>query len=306
MDSTQLLAKLRQAAFIGDASAYPEYTDAKLLDEMSQRLRTDFPVFSIEAGAAYLLKSTTVSSTGRVRVPSRAVMGGVFSVECQGTDGKYYPLEEAAAQDIWRFETQTNAVRPRKYAFDGGDIVLLPTPAASVTLRVRYYIRPSQLTESQNSRNGTDRGRVTAVSSTFLQVNAQPFDQLATVPAAITTGAVIDVIRPAGWYEPVVVSLTTGVISGTTINVSEDLTSRVQVGDYVRVADQTDWPMLSEDYHDLLPYDAALWVLGQMSLEDKGLQAKTDRMYQRFRDSLAPRTQQAGMRLKIKNFGGWR
>jgi hypothetical protein len=305
LDSTQLLAKLRQAAFIGDAAAYPEYPDSKLLSEMSEKLRTDFPTFSVEARAGYLLKTTTVSSTGRARVPSRAFMSGLYTVECLGTDSKYYPLEESAPEDVWRFELQTNAVRPRKYAFEGGDIVLLPTPAASVTLRIRYYIRPSQLTASQNSRNGTDRGRVTNVSGAVVTVNVLPFDQLATVPAAITTGASCDVIRTAGWFEPVAVSQTVGV-TGTNITFPSDMTNVVQVGDYLRVEDQSDWPMLPEDFHDLLANDGALAVLSQMKLEDDKLQDKTNGQYQRFRDSLQPRTQQSGMKLKIRNFGSWR
>ena len=114
MDSTDLLTKCRQAAFIGDASAYTEYPDLKLLGIMSEKLRTDFPLFAVEARAGYLLKTSTVSTASRTRVPSRAFMGGLYTVECLSQSGKYYPLEEAAAEDAYLFEQQSNAALPRK------------------------------------------------------------------------------------------------------------------------------------------------------------------------------------------------
>lgn len=307
MDSTQLLAKLRQAAFIGDSATYSEYTDLKLLSEMSEKLRTDFPVYAVEARAGYLLKNTTTSTTStnlsRVRIPARAFMSGLYAVECQNAQGNYFPLEEAAPEDAYRFEQETGALFPRKFMFSGGHITLLPAPTQVVTLRLRWYIRPSQLTASQNSKNGTDRGRITAVSGATVTVNALPFDNAISSPAAISSGATLDCIQTYGWYEPVVVSQP-GTIAGLNITFPIDVSQFTTVGDYVRVADQSDWPMLPEDFHDLLPNDAALWVLAQMGLDDKSLTQKAGSQYQKFKDSLAPRKQQGGLKLPIKSFGG--
>lgn len=307
MDSTQLLAKLRQQAFIGDANSYTEFSDLKLLGEMSEKLRTDFPIFAVEARAGYLLKNTTASTTStnlsRVRIPARSFMSGLYAVECQDSQGKYFPLDEASPEDAYRFEQETSAQFPRKYMFSGGHITLLPSPTQIVSLRLRWYIRPSQLTVAQNNRNGTDRGRITAVTGSQVTVNALPFDNLLAVPAAISSGASLDCIQTYGWYEPVVVSQP-GTIAGLNITFPIDVSQFTTVGDYVRPADQSDWPMLPEDFHDLLANDAALWVLAQMGLDDKGLSQKTDSQYQKFRDSLQPRRQQSGTRLAIKNFGG--
>ena len=306
MDATQLLAKLRQQAFIGSAQSYTEYDDIKLLGEMSEKLRTDFPIFAVEARAGYLLKATTAATTAtnlsRIRVPARAFMNGLHSVECQDANGKYFPLEEALPEDHYLFERQTSAQLPRKFMFSGGHITLLPAPTQPVTLRIRYYLRPSKLTASQNSVNGTDRGRVTAVNGTTVTVNALPFDNLPTTPIVITSGATLDVIQTSGWYEPVVVSQV-GTIAGLVITFPTSVDASVQVGDYVRVADQSDWPMLPEDFHDILPSDAALWVLAQMGLDDKSLTQKVGAQYQKFRDSLQPRRQQSGYSLPMR-FGG--
>lgn len=307
-DSTELLAKLRQSAFIADAAQYTEYTDVKLLEQMSQNLRTDFPIFAVEARAGYLLKTSVVATTatnlGGVRVPARAYMAGLYTVECLDQSGKYYPLEEAAPEDAYLFELQTNAQYPRKFMFTGGTIQLLPTPIQAVTLRIRWYIRPSVLTASQNSKNGTDRGRVTAVSGNTVTVNALPFDNSPTTPVVITSGATLDVIQTSGWFEPIVVSQV-GTISTLTITFPIQVEGTVQVGDYVRVAGQSDWPMIPEDYHDILPNDGALWVLAQMGLSDKGLTQKVAATYQKFRDSLQPRKQQNGYKLPIKSFGSF-
>lgn len=305
-DSTQLLAKLRQSAFIGDATAYTEYTDLKLLDQMSQSLRTDFPIFAVEARSGYLLKTTTISATtSRVRIPSRAYMAGLYSVECQNQGGKYFPLEEAAIEDVYLFEGETSALFPRKFAFSGGHITVLPAPTQAVQLRVRYYIRPSTLTAAQNSLHGTDRGRITAVAGTTVTVNALPLDNSPASPVVIASGATLDVIQTSGWYEPVIVSQV-GTIAGLDITFPIDVSPYCQVGDYVRVQDQSDWPALPEDFHDILPNDAALWVLAQMGLDDKSLTQKVAAQYQKFRDSLAPRKQQGGYMLPIKSFGGRR
>jgi hypothetical protein len=310
MRSDELLSRLRKSAFIGDAGAYTEYPDSELYNELNDRLRSVFSDTITSARSGYWLTTTVTSSAnGAARIPARSVTGGLESVEVL-QNGVYFPLQEVTPLEAAPW---TSPGIPWAYWCDSEKVVLVPTPPANVTLRLRYYLRPSLLVTSQSSTlggAGVDRGRVTQVfpSQREALLNAWPWDMLLPVPAVISTGAVCDVIRPSGWFSPTVVSQVTEVFTGAFVGfyslTEAEFSDAVQVGDYVRVAEQTDWPALPADFHRMLADAAAVNVLREMDLFDKAevLSTAASADFARFAKQIQPRVKSRPKKIRQRPY----
>lgn len=271
-------------AFIGDGNAYTEFSDARLLIELNDKLHTAFEDIVVKARAGFWLHEyiyTTVANDSDYRIPARSVVGGLEKVEiASGTGQPYTKLTEipVSVSQNYRSPASSSIAGPSNpYVFTvNGDLVdVIPTPPAGYLLKLTYYIRPSQLVTSQSSTQGgaaVDRGRITSVntSTRVVTVNVLPFDYSLTSPTTITSGLqTLDVVHPDGWHELSYVGATQ-TISGTNITFTDtqDMTD-ILVGDYVRVADQTDWPCLPDDFHRCLADTAAVKILQMMSMQEK-------------------------------------
>lgn len=313
MRSDELLSRLRKSAFIGDAAAYPEYTDAELFNELNDRLRSVFSDTIVSARSGYWLTTAIASSfQGGSRLPGRSVVGGLESVEML-QNGVYLPLQEVTPLEAAPW---TSPGTPWAYWCNNETIVLVPQPASNVQLRLRYYVRPSLLVTSQSSTlggAGVDRGRITAVDPTTrrVQVNVAPFDYSLAVPAAIGASPIVDVVRPTGWFAPTLVSTLGSQNNATdwTLNTSTTLSDGefsdlVRVGDYLRVADQTDWPALPADFHRMLADAAAVNVLREMDLTDKAdtLSTAASADFARFAKQIQPRVKSRPKKIRQRPY----
>lgn len=327
MRSDEILAWVRLDAYIGDASVYPDQTDLVLLDECTHKLHSVFEDIVTKAREGYWLKefvTTTTVGRGRYRIPARSVVGGLEKVEvADAVGGTYYRLQEMSAVQIenWEGAISGNPGAPIVFVVQGDQLEMFPTPNAVVPLRLTYYVRPSKLTVSQSSTQGgalADRGRITAtsvngVNPVTITVNVVPFDNSLTVPAAITSALQsIDVVHPDGWHELALVG-STQTLAGSvfTLPNGTDI-SDVSVGDYVRVADQTDWPCLPDDFHRCLADVVAIKVATELELDDKikTLSQNVENDLIRFRSLLVPRVKSepktTPVSLKSRGWGGSR
>lgn len=318
MRSDEILTRLRTSAFIGDASAYVDYDDQSLLDEVNDRLRSVFSDQIISARSGYWLMRDLVfaSAAGDTRVPSRAVVGGLEAVD-YFLNGQYWHLSEMTPREAnaWPTPSAANGL-PIGFWCSAENINLVPVPATGTQaqLRLRYYLRPSLLVKSQSSTVGgafVDRGRVTAVDPVARKatVNAIPFDYSPAAGGVVmTSGALIDVVRPTGWHQPTVIDLTgtfTGLVYDFASQLSQDRFGTViQVGDYIRARDQTDWPALPSDFHRLLADAAAVNVLREMSLDDKAsvLSTAASADFQRFAKLISPRVKSEPQRIRHRPY----
>lgn len=300
MDSSELVSWLRTDAFIGDASAYPDQTDAVLRSELTHKLHSVFEDIVTKARSGYWLKeyiTTTTSGRGRYRIPPRAVVGGLEKIEvAAAAGGVYYPLDEISPNDVQNWEGAINGGNPGPplvFVSMGDQLELFPTPNAALPLRMSYYVRPSQLVEPQSGNNFVVRGRITAFNpvARTVTVNVIPFDQLAPAPGTMANGALVDVVHPDGWHELAMVNAPS-TFTGTTITLGgADDMSDIAIGDYVRVADQTDWPCLPDDFHRCLADVAAIKVAVELGLREKNdeLAQNVENDLVRFRSLLVPR-----------------
>jgi hypothetical protein len=262
MNTTEMLAQLRLNTLLEDGAT--DYPDAVLLRELTDSLTTKFQdaIVGFRNGtwqASYYQGVTTGQPTYRlpdyVTVLGKVEIGfGSAATAAQINAINFVRLPKVDEGHTELFDGPVTTLgQPRAYVTRGNSLVLLPTPDnAGYVLRVTYYRKPSRLMPSQNLVSGTDRGRITAinVATRTITINAQPFDMSLPVPATFGNGIPMDIVRYGGWFDPVCSSISSNTFNATSYGFNEPVDLRdVQVGDYVRRAGQTDWPMLPEDFH---------------------------------------------------------
>jgi hypothetical protein len=142
-------------------------------------------------------------------------------------------------------------------------------PPSSGTLRVTYYLRPSLLVQEQT----VNIGRVTAVDVDALTVMVASVPIVDRVEAvSIVSGDIVDIVHKNGWHELSLVGYASNAptLSSTTFTfpAGTDL-SAVEVNDYVRAADQTEWPCIQDEYHPVLAELTAADMLYSRNQRDK-------------------------------------
>jgi hypothetical protein len=302
----ELIAATRMSAFIGPGTSYTDWDDPRVTIELNDKLQSAFEDVVVKARAGYWLHEfvyTTIANDSDYRIPARSVVGGLEKVEiASGTSQPYTKLDEIPVSVSQNYRSPASSSiagpsNPYVYCVNGDLVDVIPTPPAGYLLKLTYYIRPSRLVTSQSSTQFgalADRGRITAIntSTRVVTVNALPFDYSLTTPVAITSGTqTLDCVHPDGWHELSYVGATQ-TLSGTNITFtdSQDMTD-IQVGDYVRVADQTDWPCLPDDFHRCLADTAAIKILLMMALDEKAapLTENVGNDINRFKSLLLPR-----------------
>lgn len=305
MREDALIAALRRYAQLPDSDL--DYTDEVLRLEMNDVLQAVFAPALFAARSGYLLKRFTFPTTAGTDVyplPSRAMNGAVENVVCLDlSTNEQWGLEPIEANDAFKY-VQTSQDKPRFFQAIGSSIRLFPTPNAAYTLRMQYYLRPPRLMQFQTT------GAITDISSGVYTVASWPTnrDTGATVAAATS----FDIVRGgiatptaatpngANTYEVVAANVFPDTFSsgGLTMTFETSLASasyadvsEVRVGDFVRVADQTDWPTMPHEFHSALAHAAASRILAetgrlQMAQAQASIaQADIDRM----KDVIQPR-----------------
>jgi hypothetical protein len=307
----ELCAQMTANGFIPSNHANYSLTNpAQLIKELNGVMTQNFERPVINARDGYWLKSTlvtTIAGHARYRVPDRAAMGGFDRVEMAlSPTSEFLPLDSEPGADSSQWERSPGSIgQPRRYELRGNQIHLLPAPdSANYVLRLWYYARPSQLVRPQSptfteiasvDAGVMDRGRITSIAgiaSRQVVVNAIPFRQRQASPAAIVTAVdKIDIVHVGGWHELALVDATQ-TFTGTTITIGgSDPLDDIEVGDYVRAADETDWPCIPADFHRLHADLASMTVMVQLHLIEKAAAfgEKSGGDMDRFRDLLQPR-----------------
>jgi len=295
--TTDLLVRVRMSAFIPDAAQAPDYTDAWILNELNDMQPQLYERTIVNSKQGYWRKSfnvTTVAGSAFITVPPRACAGGLAKVDIAlDSTLSWIPMREVNEDDIRLYESNVTG-QPMVFIMRGDAVQLVPTPSANTwTIRVTYYSRPSTLVAPQVSLSS---GLISNIVGTTLTVGALP--QNANGGSNIANGNLADIVRPTGWHElQVIGALVTNVTGSTSITLAAGTDmSTVAVGDYVRFAEQSEWPNLPDDYVRSLCDSVAAKILVQLNLTDKStaLQAELAADLTRFQDLLSPRVKNTG------------
>lgn len=267
MDSAELIAATRITGALPEAD--PTYSDSRILEELHNALTTVFGRPIVITREGYWRRSLDVAVTAdrtRYRLPHRAVIG--------------------SAEAIGIFQNGSQCHFKPDYTFEGDQIVLSGLSGGAYTLRIRYYLRPSKLVEPQ------EEGRVTAVDPSALTVtlDSLPLDQESGLE--IDGTGPLDIVHSNGWHELSLAEVTPTGIAGNVVTfpAGTDL-EIVEVGDYLRAADQTDWPALPDDFHRTLADAAAVQILlskGDLQ-KAQALSSKVNSDLERFVQLMQPR-----------------
>jgi hypothetical protein len=306
VNTADLDAAVRNTVFMPDSGSNPNYSYLVVLNELNDKLQTVFEDAILSARAGYWLHSFFYTTTGAAnyRIPPRACVQGVEKIEYATTlAGPYIAIDEIAISVAQDYSGSVSGT-PLVYTFQSDFVTLIPTPPAGSTLKITYYARPSRLVPQQSLLIGgaTVRGQISSIntSNRTVVVNAIPNDMSpafggVSVAAGtpMTSGVqLIDIVHPDGWHETTLMGATQ-TFSGTTITIggTDDL-SGVLVGDFVRVADQSDWPCLPDDFHRVLADATATKILIELGMQAKsdGLALNNGNDMVRFKSMIMPRS----------------
>ena len=306
MRSDELIERARRRAGISTVAAWPDWADARILDDMNERqysLASDEIVKARAGYGAKIFQFTTTTGIAEYPVPDRAISGSFDKLEIQvtGSNASWRELEKEEFYNVTELERAAPGL-PEKYCVEDGYLRLFPTPNQAYTCRVRFYIRPSRLVTSQSSTAGGDgivRGQITALNKTArtVTVNVVPFDQLLSPPAAITSALQrLDIVRASGQFQTVMYSQPQTLAGSVFTLGGTDSMDRVQVGDWVRVADQSDWPSnIPEEYQSILSNRTAMEIAAAIGVEERvqliGAVVQAD--VERWRSSRMPQVKSA-------------
>lgn len=178
-----------------------------------------------------------------IQIPTRAVANSLSSVLLLDPNGgQPYPisvLQGDRASNYASTGTQPEAVDPL-----GATLVLVPTPTSAGTLRLRYMQRLSRIVPEEES------GLITAINTGTNTVSVE------TLPTAIVTGSICDLVRGTPPFDNPSIDLT-AIVSGLDITFTA-LPSDLTVGDYVSLAGETPIPQVTPELHPLLAKRVAL------------------------------------------------
>jgi hypothetical protein len=275
------------------------------LRELTDKLRTVFEDLVVKSRCGYWLHErvfTTTPGNNRYRIPPRAVVGGLEAISINSvTNSAFYEIPEVPVNDMVTFEgTPGRLGQPVVYVVIGDVIELIPTPSTVFQIKMTYYVRPSQLVPQQSNSLSPFGilGLITAVNPTARTVTiAQiPYDQ--NTVNVLANNVQCDIVHPDGWHELSLVdsraTFTGGGPFTVTMGGTDDM-SQVAVGDFLRAADQTDWPCLPDDFHRTLADVTAVKMLIELHLSEKAglLATNAGNDVARFRNLLYPRVKSA-------------
>lgn len=299
-----MLAAVRSAGGLPDN--HPDYTDARIRQEINDCLRSVFARSIVNSRGGYWLHSVTqdlTADTALYRIPTRALAGGLQRIEIRQTaTDDFYVLREVSPYEVAENDTGSSAA-PWGYWLQSDFVRLVGIPSSSnADIRFWFYVKPPRLVQEQVTSSVYD-GTITSINTTtgVALMAVTPVDR--DTASAITTSTTVDVVSSVGNHDLHVIDATlTDVSSNTsvTFDTSTDM-SRIQVGDVVRAQDQSDWPMLPPEFHrTLADATAAIILAGGIGAIEKagGLSGKVVKDIERLEDLLRPRVKDNVRRLR--------
>lgn len=308
MNTTEIIAYCREQASIADEST--EWDSVKLLQLVNQARIDVFEPVIAGCRCGYWTHSlirTLGANNGVVRLPPRA--SAVLQVDIRRNTDPWVPLQEytEAEQQDWERMGGTNGSNayPRGFIIRGTTMYLTPIQADSTySIRVKIIVRPSALYTPQAG------GIVTNVDLTtnIITLSSLPINN--TTLSAITGTLDIDCIEPSDNYEMSLFNAQATVTDSTHVTIASGYNlAAIQVGDYMRAANQSDWPQMPEPWHNSLASAAAITPCVQRDLYDRAndLRQVVGSAVNRLAEHLRPRVRaQTQERRPIQFSSEWR
>lgn len=221
-------------------------------------------------------------------IPQRAI-GGVLSAVQWVYGTNIIPLNPLEPTSI---TTVLTAPSPRGFYFENGNVILYPTPSTSnYTLRLRYFQRPSRLTQIANC------ARVTSFDPIAFTA------EVSAVPSGWTVGTSVDFVPTSMPFTPYGLDYAISNVVGNVISFAS-LPAKLSVGDYIAPAEYTPIPELPNEFLPVLAQATACRALEAIG-DEKGLMAASETLKTKAQNAvrlITPRDQLGSKKV----LSGWR
>lgn len=247
-DNAELLTDIRDRGSLPSADL--RFSDTKLLSAATIELRDVITALLVEAQAerqVYLSDVAVTAGTATYRLPSRSVAGRWQSVGWKGTgDSHFMRLRQLSPSDYYLQGDEQGT--PYGFFVRDNNVILIPTPNRTGTLRLPYYLRPGTLVASSAYAlvESVDVGANTITVPT------------GTMPPAFG-GVPLDVVRATPGFETLIAGVVATAI-GDVVTFGGDVSAeleRVVAGDYVCLAGQSGVAQCPAELRGLLATRAA-------------------------------------------------
>ncbi len=292
--ASELIEAIRDEGMLPKAEAGQT---ARLTALMNREARLWLTKLMVDAGGGHETVSTdipVVAGTRNYRVPKRAVLSGLKSVELVQAGGEPVPLNPIA-----RSQVNTNGLHGGTGSFfmQGNEIVLVGDPSFTGSLRLTWIRRMNKIVPADET------AEITAIDT---GTNTITFE---VSPADFTSSQTFDLIQATPHFEVLDTDLT-ATLAGTepamTLTFDDELPDDLVVGDYVALAGQT--PILNAplELHDVLVMRACFKYLSSVGdAKAAYVKAEVDEMREAAISLLQPRVKDSPHVLINYNAPGW-
>lgn len=244
------------------------FSNAEMLTIMNDETKLVINPLIMKLQEEFLLqtKDYTIVSGSSYRLPKRALGGKLRDIKI--FDGTNY-------QNLNRLFEEDRAANPVGYYLNRNSLELSGEFTAQ-TLRVTYYLAPSQLVLS-------------SAVATIASIDSTTQITVSALPSTITTSTQIDFIQSGGQYDLLAIDQAVSTVAGTTLTFGS-LPDDLAVGDYVCVAGQSPVPTIPVDLHPLLVQATLCTCLN--SKKDKAIEVegpKLTKLIETMEEMLQPR-----------------
>lgn len=155
MTADELITQVRNLAQVPDTDEdiTPEFILTQAYLGLLERFTQ--PIVTLRNGTwLHSHTFTTTSGISRYRLPARSIVQGLEKVECamgqgasQANSSQWYLLNVQTNIQSTDYEGLAYNGRPAAFTYQADNLIIYPTPSSSWTIRVWYYLRPSQLSQ---------------------------------------------------------------------------------------------------------------------------------------------------------------
>lgn len=291
--AADLVTSVKLRAMLPTSSSAPGTADADVLAHANDELQSRLVPLLLSVNEELLVATTDVTLVAGqavYRVPDRAAAARLRDVHLV-VGGNLVRLAhiEPERMGLWTSAAQG---QPQAFVMESGGLRLIPTPASGSTLRVRYYVRPGQLTTT-----ASDYAQVLTVSAN----SATEFTCTLGTGLAPTgvAGPLFDVVSGRPPFETLALDGTCTSILPTTMSFPGGyvgLQARLSTvgwtgADYLTLRGMSPVPQVPSEAHPLLIQRTVCRMLSQLGRLDEADRAEreADRLERVMLSLLSPR-----------------
>jgi hypothetical protein len=264
-----LLTEVRRMGSLPTATSGVTPSDVDIMAHADAELRDTLVPLMLGVREEFyerVFDTTITTGTAAYRINKRAALSRLNTVQWVGSDGSVFNLARLEPKRAAEISSLSSSGRPWAYYLEGSRVVLYPTPNVAGTLRVRAFVRPSQLCLSANVQ-GTNMV-ITAVSTAGANYLITSAAHGISVPGSSTS----DVVTAAPSFEHLALDTAVTSYSATEVTMpTSAFTTAPAIGDYVTAPDKTPMIQLPVELHPalvVLTTARVLRALGKLSEAD--------------------------------------